>query len=117
MLRAAAYEAADAGGAGAIAHGMQCRAMMVVAEDADFGGAAAKGEWHEGRCYAVAARKVDKARGWPRSLYRACSVVWYEQDADTLEWYIVRTSRRPRGEEDGRAAIAARPPTSHRCSR
>jgi hypothetical protein len=87
-LRAAAYELADTGGASAIRHGMQVRCMMVAAADAGFDGAAAKGEWHEGRCYSVSARKADKARGWPKSLYKAASVVWYQQDADTLEWYI-----------------------------
>jgi len=37
------------------------------------------GEAYEGRVYSVMSRKVDRACGWSRCLFRAMKCVWYEQ--------------------------------------
>jgi hypothetical protein len=77
------YEFSDSKG---IRAGQQIRNMTVTAETST--GSGARGEWNEGRCYNSGARRSEVTAGWPHSLYKSISVVWYAQDIDTEAWFI-----------------------------
>ena len=77
------YEFSDSKG---IRAGQQIRNMTVTAETST--GSGARGEWNEGRCYNSGARHSEVTAGWPYSLYKSISVVWYAQDIDTEAWFI-----------------------------
>jgi hypothetical protein len=47
-----------------------------------------RGEWLDGRVYSRGARREDKGRSWPASAFLSVRVLWYAQDADTLQWFV-----------------------------